>query len=199
MESLSDAALMKRVRNRDVDAFQVLYSRYESRIFSFLLRYVGNRPLAEDLLQETFWRVWQAAASFQPDRGEFRSWLYRVALNVVRSEMAHKRYGLDRLAPQGLAPQGLAPPRSAQVAGNLPTRLEHDPAGRLELEESTTLVEKALSGLSPAMREVVVLKCLEGMKFSEIASVTGTPEGTLKSRFHRAIAELRRRLLPGER
>ncbi len=190
MESLSDAALMKRVRNRDVDAFQVLYSRYESRIFNFLLRYVGNRPLAEDLLQETFWRVWQAAASFQPDRGEFRSWLYRVALNGVRSEMAHKRYGLDRLAPEG---------QSQLAARHQQTGREHDPAGRLELEENNTLVEKALSGLSPSMREVIVLKCLEGMKFSEIASVTGTPEGTLKSRFHRAIAELRRRLLPGER
>lgn len=190
MESPSDAALMKRVRNRDVDAFQVLYSRYETRIFTFLVRYVGNRPLAEDLLQETFWRVWQAAASFQPERGEFRSWLYRVALNAVRSEMAHKRYDLDRRAPSGSP----GPSARHQAAGR-----EHDPADRLELEESATLVEKALSGLSPSMREVIVLKCLEEMKFSEIAAVTGTPEGTLKSRFHRAIAELRRRLLPGER
>jgi len=189
MESLSDAALMKRVRNRDVDAFQVLYSRYESRIFNFLLRYVGNRPLAEDLLQETFWRVWQAAASFQADRGEFRAWLYRVALNLVRTEMAHKRYGLDRLAPE----------QQSESAGTLQTDREHDPADRLERQETATLVEKALSGLSASMREVIVLKCLEGMKFSEIASVTGTPEGTLKSRFHRAIAELRRRLIPGER
>jgi RNA polymerase sigma-70 factor (ECF subfamily) len=189
MELLSDAALMKRVRNRDVDAFQVLYSRYESRIFSFLLRYVGNRPLAEDLLQETFWRVWQAAGSFQADRGEFRSWLYRVALNVTRSEMAHKRYGLDRLGSEA----------QSHSARHPSTRPELDPAGRFELEESATLVEKALSALSPSMREVIVLKCLEGMKFSEIASLTGTPEGTLKSRFHRAIAELRRRLLPGER
>jgi len=191
IESLSDAALMERVRDRDVDAFQVLYSRYESRIFNFLLRYVGNRPLAEDLLQETFWRVWQASATFQADRGEFRSWLYRVALNLVRTEMAHKRYGLDRLVSEGQSKKS--------AGGHQATGLEHDPAGRLELEESTTLVERALSGLSPAMREVIVLKCLEGMKFSEIASVTGTPEGTLKSRFHRAIAELRRRLLPGER
>ena len=194
MESLSDAALMKRIRSRDVDAFQALYSRYEARIFNFLLRYVGNRPLAEDLLQETFWRVWQAAVSFQADRGEFRSWLYRVALNVVRSEMAHKRYELDRLAPGPGIPEGRSP-----AGGRVPAGQEQDPAERLALQESASLVEKALSGLSPSMREVVVLRCLEGMKFSEIASVTGTPEGTLKSRFHRAIAELRRRLLPGER
>jgi len=165
MELLSDAALMKRVRNRDVDAFQVLYSRYESRIFNFLLRYVENRPLAEDMLQETFWRVWQAAASFQAERGEFRSWLYRVALNVARTEMAHKRYGLDRLAPDT---------PSHEAACHPSTGREHDPAGLLEQQESRTLVEKALSGLSPSMREVIVLKCLEGMKFSEIASVTGT-------------------------
>ncbi len=190
MELLSDAALMKRVRNRDVDAFEILYSRYETRIFNFLLRYVGNRPLAEDLLQETFWRVWQAAASFQAERGEFRSWLYRVALNAVRSEMAHKRYGLDRMASEA---------HVQQTAGHRSTGRADDPADRLELQESATLVQKALSGLSASMREVIVLKCFEEMKFSEIADVTGLPEGTLKSRFHRAIAELRRRLLPGER
>ena len=189
MDSVSDEALMKRVRNRDVDAFQVLYCRYETRIFSFVLRYTGSRGLAEDLLQETFWRVWQAAATYQPQKGEFRSWLYRVALNTVRSEMAHKRHVLEHTTS---APH-------SKISEGLKTGPADDPGSRLVHEENQTLVEKALSALSPSMREVVVLKCFEGMKFSEIAMVTGTPEGTLKSRFHRAIAEMRRRLIPGER
>ncbi|RPI23461.1 MAG: sigma-70 family RNA polymerase sigma factor [Acidobacteria bacterium] len=186
MDSLSDQVLMKRIRSRDVDAFQVLYSRYEARIFNFVLRYAGDRALAEDLLQETFWRVWQAAATFQSERGEFRSWLYQVALNVVRTEMVHKRHTLEQAAAD--------PHSSDPKAGPA-----DDPGDRLVQQENTTLVAKALSGLTPPMREVVILKCFEGMKFSEIASVTGTPEGTLKSRFHRAVAELRRRLVTGER
>jgi RNA polymerase sigma-70 factor (ECF subfamily) len=182
---LSDKALIRRVRNREVDAFQVLYSRYETRIFTFILRYTGSRALAEDLLQETFWRVWQAASTFQPEKGEFHSWLYRVALNAVRSEMAHKRHRLEETG---------ADPSAENTTGRAACQ-EHSPLGRLERRESQTLFAKALSELSPAMREVVVLKCVEEMKFSEIASVTGTSEGTLKSRFHRAVGELRRRLL----
>jgi RNA polymerase sigma-70 factor (ECF subfamily) len=60
------------------------------------------------------------------------------------------------------------------------------------------LVASALGELSPGLREVVALRCMEGMKFSEIAEVTGAPAGTLKTRFHRAVAQLRRRLAPGE-
>jgi RNA polymerase sigma-70 factor (ECF subfamily) len=73
-----------------------------------------------------------------------------------------------------------------------------NPQSRLERRETEALVSAALARLSPALREVVALRCMEGMKFSEIAAVTGAPAGTLKTRFHRAVAELRRRLAPGE-
>ena len=94
-ETLSDEVLMRRVCRRDVDAFRALYGRYEVRVFNLVLRFAGERALAEDLLQETFWRIWQAAHTFDPARGGFRSWLYRVALNATRSEMALKRYSSE--------------------------------------------------------------------------------------------------------
>ncbi len=188
LEAAADVTLMRRVRARDVDAFRVLYFRYEQRVFNFVLRCAGERALAEDMLQETFWRVWQAARTFDPARGEFRSWLYRVALNATRSELGLKRY--SREDRTGLIPEVAVPP----MAGNRPD----DPATRFERRETETLVAAALAELSPTMREVVALRCMEGMKFSEIAAVTGAPAGTLKTRFHRAVAELRRRLAPGE-
>jgi len=187
IELLSDEALMKRVCDRDRHAFQVLFCRYEVRIYNFVLRCVGSSPLAEDLLQETFWRVWQAAGTFQPTKGGFRTWVYRVALNVARTELVRKRHLLE-VSDQ------------AAGEGTIPVLLSGDnPAESLERKEEAELVSRALGGLSPALREIVVLRCVGGMKFSEIASVTGAPEGTLKSRFHRAVAELRRRLLPEER
>ncbi len=92
--------------------------------------------------------------------------------------------------------------REDELAGGTAVKTERDPADdpetRLERGETSALVASALAGLSPSMREVVALRCMEGMKFSEIAAVTGAPAGTLKTRFHRAIAELRRRLAPGE-
>jgi RNA polymerase sigma-70 factor (ECF subfamily) len=188
IEALADEVLMKRICARDVDAFRVLYSRYELRVFNFLLRCAGNRALAEDLLQETFWRVWQAARTFDSTRGGFRSWIYRVALNAARSELALKRYARE-------SRDGIIPERS-----NSPARQgsSDNPQSRLERGETEALVSAALARLSPALREVVALRCMEGMKFSEIAAVTGAPAGTLKTRFHRAVAELRRRLAPGE-
>ncbi len=188
LEAVADETLMRRVCAQDVDAFRVLYFRYEVRVFNFLLRCTGERALAEDLLQETFWRVWQAARTFDPARGEFRAWLYRVALNATRSELSLKRYAREDRT-------GMVP--------DVPDRVgEHremcDPASSYERRETEALVAGALARLSPALREVVALRCMEGMKFSEIAAVTGASAGTLKTRFHRAIAELRRRLAPGE-
>jgi RNA polymerase sigma-70 factor (ECF subfamily) len=188
IEALADEFLMKRVCTRDVDAFGVLYARYELRVFNFLLRCVGDRALAEDLLQETFWRVWQAARTFDSARGEFRSWLYRVALNATRSELGLKHYSRESL-------DGVIPDRPVQSAGQ---DSPGDPERGIERREAAALVSAALAGLSPEMREIVTLRCLEGMKFSEIAMVTGAAAGTLKTRFHRALAELRRRLAPGE-
>ena len=190
LEALGDEHLMKRVCGRDVDAFRVLHARYELRVFNFLLRCAGNRALAEDLLQETFWRVWQAARTFDPARGEFRSWVYRVALNAARSELVLKQQDCE-------IHNGIVPDR-AEV-GLERGGAADDPGRRFDRRETGELVAAALKRLTPALREVVALRCVEGMKFSEIAAVTGAPAGTLKTRFHRAVAELRRRLAPGER
>jgi len=189
LEALADEVLMTRVCARDMEAFRVLYVRYEQRIFNFVLRYTGNRGLAEDLLQETFWRVWQAARTFNPARGGFRSWLFKVAINATRSELSLKRHVLE--VPDGTT----GSPRESTVP--VPDSAG-DPSKHFERNETSMLVAKAVARLSPQLREVVALRSLEGMKFHDIALLTGEPAGTLRSRFHRAMIELRRRLAQGE-
>jgi RNA polymerase sigma factor (sigma-70 family) len=183
LDALTDENLMKRISARDVDAFQVLYRRYEARIYNFASRYCADPVLAEDLLQETFWRVWQGARTFDPSRGEFRRWVYRVALNTARSEFSRKRH-TQELSLEGQFPEA--------------TSATEDSVDRLQRVQSAHRIAEALAGLSPVLREVVVLRCVEGLKFREIAASTGASVGTLKSRFHRAVNDLRRRLLPGE-
>src|SRR5512136_1404723 len=134
IEVLADETLMRRVCERDADAFRVLYARYELRIYNFVLRCTGDRGLAEDLLQETFWRVWQAARTFDPARGAFRSWLYRVALNATRSELALNRYSRELR-------KGVENEKSDRTAQAVP----ETPQSRFERREMEALVATALT------------------------------------------------------
>jgi len=187
MSALDDKALMERVAGRDPDAFAALYRRYERPLFNFLLRVARRRPLAEDLLQETFTRVWRAARTWDPDRGPLRSWLYKIALNTARSELGRSVHRASHVALDGPGPE-LVDEGSGE--GHLAARL--DEAGRARA------LNRALDTLPDFMKEVVVLRCQQQLSFSEISGVTGAPVGTLKSRFHRAVAALRARLAEEE-
>ena len=93
MATLPDRALLERVAGGDADAFTALYRRFERPVFAMLLRLAGGRrAVAEEWLQEAFTRVWLGAATHDPSRGEVRPWVYKIALNTARSEMARKRY-----------------------------------------------------------------------------------------------------------
>jgi RNA polymerase sigma-70 factor (ECF subfamily) len=181
MQVLSDRALVERAAGGDTDAFAALYRRYERPVFAVLLRLAGGRrALAEEWLQESFTRVWLAAGTHDPARGEVRPWIYKIALNTARSELARKR---NRLPHVSLDEKGLDLPD--EDAG------ETGVAARLDEARRTEAVARALRELPDFMREVVVLRCSRELSFAEIAEVTGAPEGTLKSRFHRAVAALR--------
>jgi NAD(P)-dependent dehydrogenase (short-subunit alcohol dehydrogenase family) len=99
MQVLSDRALVERAAGGDTDAFAALYRRYERPVFGVLLRLAGGRrALAEEWLQEAFTRVWLGAATHDPARGEVRPWIYKIALNTARSELARKRNRLPHVS-----------------------------------------------------------------------------------------------------
>ena len=188
MAILTDRALLERVAGGDADAFTALYRRYERPVFGVLLRLAaGRRALAEEWLQEAFTRVWLGAATHDPSRGEVRPWIYKIALNTARSELSRKSHRTPHLS---LDEAGLDP--ADERAGEKRVTARLDEARRAEA------VALALRELPDFMREVVVLRCSQELSFAEIAEVTGAPEGTLKSRFHRAVAALREALAQGE-
>jgi RNA polymerase sigma-70 factor, ECF subfamily len=188
MATLPDRALLERVAGGDADAFAALYRRYERPVFAVLLRLAyGRRALAEEWLQEAFTRVWLGAGTHDPSRGEVRPWVYKIALNTARSEMARKRYRTPHVS---IDESGLDLPDEG--AGE--TRV----AARLDEARRAEAVSRALQELPDFMREVIVLRCSRELSFAEIAEVTGAPQGTLKSRFHRAVAALREALVRAE-
>ena len=181
MDPRSDEALAAEAARGDTEALRCLFERYQVAAFNLILRLTGDRELARDLLQEAFTRVWTMAHTFDPARGAFKGWLYTVALNTARSELGRKRHAVRHVPPE--------------EAEDLASKSESPETTVLRGEEQQR-VAAALGRLSPLLREVVVMKVFHQLKFREIAQVTGTPEGTLKARFHRAVAELRDQLAP---
>jgi RNA polymerase sigma-70 factor (ECF subfamily) len=181
MEETSDEALMAAVARGDAAALSALYDRYERGTFNLILRLAGSRPMAEELMQETFTRVWTGARLFRPEKGAFKGWLFTIALNLTRSELSRQRYRVRHV--------------EAEAADEIASR-EAGPERLAEKAQERGRVAAALDGLAPLLREIVVLKVYHHLKFQEIARMTGTPEGTLKARFHRAVEQLRGRLGP---
>ena len=186
--ALPDEALIERVARHDADAFTVLYRRYERPVFAVLLRLGGQRALAEEWLQEAFTRVWLAAGSHDAARGRVKPWIYAIALNTARSDLARKRHRMPHVSLDG--------------AGiDLPDAKGSEPSlsARLDAAKHASALASALVELPDYMREVVVLRCSRELSFAEIAEVTGAPQGTLKSRFHRAVLALKARIERKER
>jgi len=188
MTDYSDEELMALVADRNTNALTALYERYGKSVYTFILRYTNNREIAEDLLQETFTKVWFASHTFNPVKGTFKSWVFTIGINLTRNEMSKKRYShhhLEITDGMGGDDAGLIDPRAADSA------LEH-----AELKDT---IADALGRLSPLLREIVILKHFQKLKFAEIAAITNTPEGTLKARLHIALSQLRTLLHTVER
>ncbi|MDP4175712.1 MAG: sigma-70 family RNA polymerase sigma factor [Bacteroidota bacterium] len=182
MTKYSDEDLMALVTERNTKALKVLYDRYGKSVYNFILRYTNSREIAEDLLQETFTKAWFASHSFNPEKGAFKSWLFTIGINLTRNEMIKKRYSYQYIDLEDVITED-------EYSG----KQDNQPADCfLEHTELKDTIARALEELSPFLKEVVILKHYQKMKFSEIAEVTNTPEGTLKARFHNALGQLKK-------
>lgn len=182
MENRSDDELIKLIGRKDREALKMLYQRYQVKIFNFILKITGNRGIAQELIQETFVKVWFAAHTFDEKKGSSKTWLHAIALNLTRNEMRKKEYSLRFINPEDIREQ-----QPRLVAGS-------DPEKELELEQLNNQINVMLGNLKPFLREVVILKNFEGLKFREIAEVMQIPESTLKARYLRAIEILKKNM-----
>ncbi len=148
---------------------------HSARVYRTALRLTGNHHDAEDLTQEVFVRVFRSLATYTP--GTFEGWMHRITTNLFLDQVRRrKRVRIDALAPE--------------VADRLP---DPGPGPEREFERSTldTDVRAALAALSPQFRAVVVLADVEGMSYAEVGATLGIKLGTVRSRLHRARAQLR--------
>ena len=185
----SDEILMVLCRKGNTRALSRLLHRYKDRLLAFIYSVVRDRHLAEDIFQETFLRVYRQADRFDPRR-RFKTWLYTIALNLCRDELKKSRRHLQIALDEPVGKEGGEGCRPAEwIKDGKPG----PPATAWERELEGILRGK-LARLSSSHREVVVMSRLLGMKCEEIAEVLAVPAGTVRSRLHYALIELRSEL-----
>lgn len=177
----SDDALALRAASTDPDAFRIVYDRHAPAVRRFLLAQVGA-DLADDLTAETFAVALRGAAAYVSQGDSARGWLFGIAANLARGSRRSRARGARAWAR-------LPRPREGGV-DRLLERLDGDDARRPLLA--------ALIRLSPREREVLLLVALGELSYEEIARALGIPIGTVRSRLHRARAEMRAALTTTE-
>jgi RNA polymerase sigma factor (sigma-70 family) len=175
----SEPELLRRIASADLVAFEAIYDLYGSVAYGVAIRITFDEGLAQDVVQDAFISVWRHAAQFDPDRGSVKTWLLAIVHHRALDEVRRRR-GIEGLPePEDDLPAPLTLP---DVWGEVAERLDAE------------TVREAFAGLPEPQREALRLAYYEGLTHEEIASRTGTPLGTVKSRTRLGLLGLRRRL-----
>jgi RNA polymerase sigma-70 factor (ECF subfamily) len=173
MVAETDEDLMLAVRNGEVSRLGILFDRHHRALFDFFTRMTGSRALAEDLVQDVFFRMLKYRETFRGD-SRFKAWMFHIARNA---RFDHFR----KHQPEASSPEDV----DALQSHSQP------PGHGLEQEQQIMLLERAMFRLPAEKREVLVLSRYQEMKYEEIADVMGCEVGAVKVRVHRALKELR--------
>jgi RNA polymerase sigma-70 factor (ECF subfamily) len=184
-----DAQLVARARRGEVEAFNQLISRWEKRLYHYLLGILRNREDSLDVCQETFLKAYRSLGSLQ-DAEKFPHWLFRIAHNLAFSqfrEVARQERAVSW--PDEDQEDVFTTMRNSAALGS---------AGMFSGPEMELTVAKALKSLTQEQREAIVLKVYQGFQFAEIAEILSCPVSTVKSRIYSGFAQLKE-LLTSER
>ena len=180
-----DREWIQRMAAKDAAALDAFYTRYNRIAFSLILRIVGNREDAEDVLTDVFWQVWQQSPRYDSSRGKPIAWVLTIArtraIDYIRSRN-RQRSKTDELDANTNPPAAPAPSPSEPDA--------------FVLADTRQAVQEALQTLPEAQRIALEMAYFQGMSHTEIATALGQPLGTVKDRIRNGMLHLRKRLKP---
>ena len=181
MEHDADESLVERTLGGDLGAFEELVSRYERQLFSFAFRFSHDASASQDIVQDTFTKVWLNLKSFNRTHA-FRTWLYAICRNTSLDFLKKKK---DTVFSSYETEGGVNP---------LVDSLEDDdslPAALFERIDAKLAAQFLLDRLLPAYRDVILLRYMHQFTFDEISATLGRPLDTVKSQHRRALARMR--------
>ncbi|MFO7540269.1 MAG: sigma-70 family RNA polymerase sigma factor [Chloroflexota bacterium] len=180
----TDEQLMIQVAQNDTAAFRHLYEKYSGHVLGFAGRIIQDRTAAEDIVQETFWRMWHYSHAFDPAQGSFTNWLLGIARNLCLDLLRRRsRLNQQELTENTHTKESLVLPAVDDIAAN-----------RLQQER----VQAALVRLPREQRDVIEWIFFQGKTRRAIADEQDIPFGTINSRARLALQKLRRVLQTGE-
>jgi RNA polymerase sigma-70 factor, ECF subfamily len=177
--AVEDADLIRQAARGSVESFNLLVSRWEKRVYNYLLRVTANREDALDLTQDVFLKAYQNLRKLD-DTARFAPWLYRIAHNEAYSMFRKRRPEVD---VEDMEPEAIGTKVTVGGSSVFPVEL-------------SLAVASALGRLTPEQREAVVLKVYQGFKFEEMAEILSCPVSTVKSRLYTALDLLKVELAP---
>jgi RNA polymerase sigma-70 factor (ECF subfamily) len=171
-----DSVLIERVRQRQPDALLALYRKYKGRVFSLVFRIAGDRGAAEEILQDTFFRLWERPQFYDPEKGPLVAWLLTVGRNLA---LDHKRKESRRV-------------QSCVITSEGTSFLERVPEmAALEDPSLAPALRQAMKLLPPNQRTAIELAYFEGLTHSELAERLGESLGTIKTRIRLGLSKMR--------
>lgn len=189
-EKVTDEVLIARFQQGDVQAFDVLVRRYKDQLLNYVYRFVGNRVDAEDIVQETFLRVFKNKHYYK-EIAKFSTWVYTIAGNLAKTELRRrKRRKVFSVSNFVNEERDYDIPDSGR-----------NPEKEVEGSIKDDIIQKAIEKLPSKFKEVILLRDVQGFAYEEISQILNIPLGTVKSRVNRGRLKLQedlRFLLEGE-
>lgn len=182
----NETLLLKRIKDGDVESFELLIKDYQVYAYNIAYRMMGNEEDAKDITQEALIKVYKSIHKFK-ETSSFSTWLYRIVMNTCKDELKKRKEATVSLDKEIETDDGTI---SREIGDE---RL--NPSTIVERNEVSQLVQEAISELPDANRMVVVLRDIQGLSYEEISQVIKEPIGTVKSRISRGRNQLKKLLM----
>lgn len=174
---MNESKIIQKAQKGNRDAFSVLFEKYKDYVWNVVYRMTYNFDESEDIAQDVFITAWNKLSTFRTDSA-FSTWLYRITVNKTLNRIRSRHNN------QSLSDETLAAQVDTQVY------MRQNPETAVDELETEQILANLLNRMDPDRRLVVILRELEGLTYEEIAEITGTPVGTVRSRISRGRKEL---------